>query len=214
MKYLGILVLSSSLPACVGIPSLLEKNDYCQSVVCNEVAVFKPYPILMGLEQAEIIQTPAFKLKVPVYGEMHQSTLIRKQIVYQNQTGILIEQVAEKDFVLAIPRAFSKSQFRVSNYPEIMFLKTAQQPEPTGYYERYIWRLALTNKGNYFNSGNFYISKKSGIDLYHAEVKVGPITDMVFVTVATNPDILLKIYNYGLDPETFSNVLASIVFTI
>lgn len=210
---MGVVALCLLLTACVGIPLLLKTDQYCKAEVCNDVAEAKPYPKLEFLEQTDIVKTPVFKLQVPTNGTIHKSTLTRKQIVYQNHIGLLIEQIEEKDFMLDIPKAFSKSQFKVSDYPAIMFLNTVQHPEPTDYYDRYIWRLALINKGNYFSSGRFYISKINGFNLYHAEVQVGPITDMVFATVKDTPDVLLKIYNYGLDREVFNKILASIVST-
>ncbi|MCX4028088.1 hypothetical protein H0A36_09450 [Endozoicomonas sp. SM1973] len=211
LKYLGVLALNSLLIACAGIPMLLKTDQYCKAEVCNDIAVTRSYPKLEFSEQTEVVKTPVFKLQVPINGTIHKSTLTKKQIVYPNHTGLLVEQVEEKDFMLDIPKAFSKSRFKVSDYPAIMFLNRLQQPEPADYYDRYIWRLALANKGNYFNSGRFYISKMNDFNLYHAEVQVGPITDMVFITVKDAPDVLLKIYNYGLDKEVFNKVLASVV---
>lgn len=150
IKKMYILVLFFLLSGCVGLPKLLRTDQYCQSVVCNASAIVKPYPTSGFTEKTQTIYLQSFKLNVPVGGRVHEATSIRKQIVYQNHIGLLVQEIREEDFELDVPQAFSKGQFKIIDYPAIMFLNTAQQPDPSDYYDRYIWRLALNNKGNYF----------------------------------------------------------------
>ncbi|MBU2711248.1 hypothetical protein [Zooshikella harenae] len=197
--------------ACSLTPSHDDLSPQCSGVACDEVATQDSLTSTrLTKDLSGKVSIGPYHFKVPAQGKAYQKRKGRIQIVFPDKSGILFNIMYARDFNLEhFNNAFDESQYAVTDYPVIMFMKRDSEPEPENIYDRYIWRLALNNKGYMLREQFYYHQVSQNIRTYFGNTTIGPISQVAFIADKRYPGQLLKVLGYQLEMETFRSVLAS-----
>ncbi|MGI0117100.1 hypothetical protein [Zooshikella sp. RANM57] len=212
-QLLFVVAYSVLATACSLTPSHDDLSPQCRGVACGEVATRESLTstsLTRGLSGK--VSIGPYHFKVPAQGKAYQKRKGRIQIVFPDKSGILFNIMYAGDFNLEhYDHAFDESQYAVTDYPVIMFMKRDREPEPENIYDRYIWRLALNNKGDMLREQFYYFQVNQNITTYFGSTNIGPISQVAFIADKRYPGQLLKVLGYQLEMETFKSILASMV---
>ncbi len=214
MRLWGALLLAIVLPGCSWIP--VQEADLpppCAGAVCAL--------------RAEVIRLPAPKEQAPDaltqyrYRDLNwrapAAALLSEEAAavglwrWPKGGALKVKQVEVQDFQFpALANLFLDSRFQVADYPRLMFTKTPSDRAPLRLVDRYIWRMALDNKGTYLGSQQgLYRGELDGLEFYYARLRLRQLSQLAFLVDPARPEILYQLMGYGLADTGFEAILGS-----
>lgn len=206
---LGVFVVAL-LSGCSGLPVReMDLPAPCQEPVCDLRADFLQLDA-PSIENPHPYRFDSLEWRAPAGAVVRQqdaTTLWR----WPGGQALKVKRVQAQDFQFpGLANQFALSRYRVADYPWLLFMQVRSDSEPLRLSDRYIWRMALDNKGSYFlGQKGLYWGELANLDFYYARVELMALRQLAFLVDPTMPDQIYQLMGYGSEPEWFEGVLGS-----
>ncbi len=209
----GLLITTLLLTGCA-LP-LREQHlpTTCQGEACQYTAAKSPWPIVVWPGKTRDYQLGPFSINLPETA-LSESDEHHIMLFLDKNEAVQLKLVASADFDFKFHSdQFEKSRYAVTDYIDLLFTQPATAQEPDAQMaDRYIWRMAMANKQDYFEHGGpLHKANKNNVSLYWSRVYLGQMSYLGFITDRRHPDIALAVYGYHLPETLFKAVLAGII---
>ena len=185
----------------------------CQGEACQFTAKESAWPIVVWPGKTSDYQLGPFVINLPqtALSERDDQHII---LFLDKNAAIQLKLITSTDFDFKFnENQFHKSRYSVRDYVELLFSHTSTEPESGNTIaDRYIWRMAMANKQDYFEHGGpLHVATKNNISLYWSRVYLGQMSYMGFITDQRYPDIVLAVYGYHLPETLYKATIAGIL---
>ncbi|MGY0217986.1 hypothetical protein ACWJJH_11500 [Endozoicomonadaceae bacterium StTr2] len=185
----------------------------CEGDACSYTATEEAWPLAVWPGKTKTEQLGPFVIDLPVTA-LSDHDAQQVTLYLSKNEAIRVKLVEAEDFDFrGLKNLFASSHYSVRDYADLLFTQKAAGSDPdTELADRYIWRMAMANKQDYFTQGGpLHQTHKQGTTLYWSPVKLGQMTFMGFITSQQTEDKILAVYGYNVPETVFKAILAGII---
>ncbi|MEK6748184.1 MAG: hypothetical protein AABY83_03135 [Pseudomonadota bacterium] len=175
------------------------------------MGVAAPWP-QHGVDKVQKVHVGRFALEVPAQAESINYIPDAPLVFNMGRYKLAVSLVYPADIFGPGTDAFKGSQFRLIDYPGLIYSRTRKTPLPSDDKDMRIVRAALEEKSSRFvglKKANIYT--KEGVTAYYAEINFSEFTGDLILTHTDIPDRYVRVLMSSGNPEVLLKLIPTFV---